>query len=1621
MRTKIELTLEQSQQGVSYDVLIAFLTKSDASEGFEQIINFLNAHVIQYALMVNPTIYVSCIKQFWSSVSLKKTNDVMRLQALIDRRKVIITEDTVRQALRLDDADSIDCLPNEEIFAELARMGYEKPSTKLNFYKAFFGLMKVPHSYNSSILVRNVDSPSKFYMYPRFLQLMLNAQIVDLSSHNTKFTSSALIQKVFANMRRVVESNLPPSPHQSPIAQPSSPSLQQPSQPEDISYSAMALLNQLLETCATLTKKVGNLEQDKRAQAIEITKLKKKVRRLEKKRKLKALGFKRLRKVGTAQRVESSTNTIMNDQEDASKQGEFLNYLEHADKVLSMQETNEAEPAEVEEVIKVVTAAKLMTEVVTTAAATTTATPITAATTITAALVPKASALRRRRGVIIQDLEEAATASEIMQSEDEAFARELEVELNANINWNKVIEQVKRKEREGNKVMRYQALKRKHVTEVHARKNMMVYLNNMAGFKMDFFKGMTYTEIRPIFKKHFNSIWAFLKKGENEIEEEESKESKSKSENLEQKAAKNEKIDDETEDLKTHLQIIPNDEDDVYTKATPLALKVPVIEYQIHTEHNKPYYKIIRAYGTHQLFLSFISLLRNFNRKDLEMLRKIVQERFESSEPKNFSDDFLLNALKTMFEKPNIEANIWRNQRGIYGLAKVKSWKLFESCGVHIITFITTQMIMLVERRYHLTRFTLEQMLTNVRLEVEEESEMSLELLRLLVPKQKFSPSGFGFYPRLLTLYINLRDKDLHKSKDPQRKYVREILERAGMVNCNLSRTPVDAESKLGGDGDAASDLTLYRNLADADWAGCPSTIRSTSGYYVFIGNNLLSWSSKCQPTLSRSSAEAEYHGVANAHQHTKYIEIDIHFARDLVSAGQVRLLHVPSHYQYADIFTKGLPSALFEELRSSLSVRCPPVQTAGKDVVHYAVNSFSEKYNQVCGYMLSRCLSRPQDGVIFVDYGGDAIEVQGTYFTHGLLFSHGPYGSISDRRYMHDSNAKPVDISSLKQLVTTPSLIPHAFLFSQHTWHQRLGHPGSNVLHRLVSNNIISCNKKKTLVLCHACQLGKHVRLLFVSSSTIVASCFDIIHSDVWTSPIPSLSGYKYHVLFLDHYSLFVWVYPLLYKYDVLSKFVLFRNYVRTHFKSEIQSFQCDHGGEFDNRTLHKLFANNAIQFCFSCPKTSQQNSKSEWLVCTINNIIWTLLFQANLPPTFWVEALNMAVHLLNILPSTAIDNEIPYTRLFGTQPDYNLLLEPNTTNNLPLIIYDPPNNPNPFSVHSMVTRLHVGSNRPTERLNLLVSSVSPLPKSYRDAFNDLNWQYAMCDEYNALIKNHTWTLVPRPPDANIVWCMWLFRHKYLADGSLSHYKARLMANGSTELEGILVVETFSPVVKPGIIRPVLSLATSRHWLVHQLDVKNAFLHGDLSETQIISSLHQEFSMTGLGALNYFLGISVSRDYSGMFSSQHKYAGEILERAGMVNCNPSRTPVDTKSKLVQLVCLYMHDPQMEIGLVVLLPNVLPPATVFFLPTIYCHGPLSVSRRFLVLVLRLSIVRTKHIEIDIYFVRDLVGAGQLRVLHVPSCYQYADIFTKGLPSALFEELRSSLSVRCPLAQTAGEC
>ncbi|GKE96927.1 hypothetical protein Tco_1581782, partial [Tanacetum coccineum] len=118
--------------------LVAFLSKPNESEGFEQIVDFLNANPIKYALTINHTIYTSCIEQFWAIVKTKTVNEEVQLQALVDGKKVIIIESTVRRDLHLEDAEGVDCLPNATIFEQLTLMGFEKLSQKLTFYKAFF-------------------------------------------------------------------------------------------------------------------------------------------------------------------------------------------------------------------------------------------------------------------------------------------------------------------------------------------------------------------------------------------------------------------------------------------------------------------------------------------------------------------------------------------------------------------------------------------------------------------------------------------------------------------------------------------------------------------------------------------------------------------------------------------------------------------------------------------------------------------------------------------------------------------------------------------------------------------------------------------------------------------------------------------------------------------------------------------------------------------------------------------------------------------------------------------------------------------------------------------------------------------------------------------------------------------------------------------------------------------------------------------------------------------------------------------------------------------------------------------------------------------------------------------
>ncbi|GJU56405.1 hypothetical protein Tco_1230119 [Tanacetum coccineum] len=305
--------------------MVAFLTKSAESEGFEQIVDFQNTNPIRYALTINPTIYTSCIKQFWATVKVKAVNGEVQLQALVDGKKIIITELIVRRDLRLDDAEGVECLPNATIFEELTRMGAkttawnEFSSTmasaiiclatnqKFNFSKYIFESM-----------LKNLDNAGKFLMYPRFIQVFLDNQLEGMATHTRTYIAPSHTKKIFSNMRRQGK-------YFSGRVTPLFPTMvvqaqEDMGEDEAVNEEPSMQLNELIDFCTKWQKRVLDLENTKTAQAQEITSLKLRFKRLEKIGGSRTHKLKILYKVGRSARMVSSDESSLGDQEDASKQ-----------------------------------------------------------------------------------------------------------------------------------------------------------------------------------------------------------------------------------------------------------------------------------------------------------------------------------------------------------------------------------------------------------------------------------------------------------------------------------------------------------------------------------------------------------------------------------------------------------------------------------------------------------------------------------------------------------------------------------------------------------------------------------------------------------------------------------------------------------------------------------------------------------------------------------------------------------------------------------------------------------------------------------------------------------------------------------------------------------------------------------------------------------------------------------------------------------------------------------------------------------------------------------------------------------------------------------------------------
>ena len=238
----------------------------------------------------------------------------------------------------------------------------------------------------------------------------------------------------------------------------------------------------------------------------------------------------------------------------------------------------------------------------------------------------------------------------------------------------------------------------------------------------------------------------------------------------------------------------------------------------------------------------------------------------------------------------------------------------------------------------------------------------------------------------------------------------------------------------------------------------------------------------------------------------------------------------------------------------------------------------------------------------------------------------------------------------------STPSTsaAPVALATGVDLWHARLGHPNPTTLRHMFRSFSFTCNKIADHS-CHACRLGKHTRLPFRASSHVASYPFELIHSDVWTSPVASNTGYIYYLVILDDFSHYVWTFPLRRKSDTLATLAAFYSYVSTQFGGPILALQTDNGKEFDNLAVRTLLTTHGTTFRLTCPYTSPQNGRAERVLRTLNDCVHTLLFHAHMPPRFWPDALSTASLLINIRPCRTRGNFAPHHLLFSAPPSYD------------------------------------------------------------------------------------------------------------------------------------------------------------------------------------------------------------------------------------------------------------------------------------------------------------------------------------------------------------------------------
>ena len=288
--------------------------------------------------------------------------------------------------------------------------------------------------------------------------------------------------------------------------------------------------------------------------------------------------------------------------------------------------------------------------------------------------------------------------------------------------------------------------------------------------------------------------------------------------------------------------------------------------------------------------------------------------------------------------------------------------------------------------------------------------------------------------------------------------------------------------------------------------------------------------------------------------------------------------------------------------------------------------------------------------------------------------------------------------------------------------------------------------------------------------------------------------------------------------KSQVFSRFQEFKALVEKQTGRKIRVLRSDNGGEYTSNDFKDFCAREGIKRELKVPYNPQQNGVAERKNRAIVGAARAMLHDQGLPFFLWAEACNTAVYIQNRSPHRVLGSKTPEEAFTGKKKPRWVLQTLKEAKEY----VEPP---------KRAVRESKAPERFCSYMALVSSLIESEPSTFEEAADQQVWRDAMMEEYNSIMKNDVWEIVPRPEGKSVVTSRWLYKIKHAADGSIEKYKARFVARGFSQVEGVDYDETFAPVARYTSIRAVIAIAAEMGWKIHQMDVKTAFLNRFIQE----------------------------------------------------------------------------------------------------------------------------------------------------------------------------------------------